>query len=173
MRKNIEKLLNSNMNGYYIANETGVAASVISRLRSGERTIDKLSLETAEKLSDFYEGFVKCDGYTKMYPDYFWSFVDENYDEEAMFDGEKYLNVEKLSDDTWNFDIIEFFALKDCYAVKKYEITNLEQKTKDLQADLQNYESTLVDESVYYVFDNKEKALKHFEGAKDFDEWIN
>lgn len=53
MRKVIENLLNSEITAYEISKQTGVSNSVISRLKSGERTIGKLSLDTAEKLYDY------------------------------------------------------------------------------------------------------------------------
>lgn len=46
----IERLLNSNLSAYYIHQQTGVAASSIQRLRSGDRQLNKLTLDSAEKL---------------------------------------------------------------------------------------------------------------------------
>lgn len=53
MRQQIQNLLNSDITSYEISKETGVSNSVLSRLRSGEREIGKLTLETAEKLYQF------------------------------------------------------------------------------------------------------------------------
>ncbi|HDG9757393.1 TPA: XRE family transcriptional regulator [Staphylococcus aureus] len=48
--KTIEKLLNSDLSAYYISKKTGVSASSIQRLRSGDRQLNKLTLDSAEKL---------------------------------------------------------------------------------------------------------------------------
>lgn len=53
MRKTIEKLLNSNLSSNHIATKTGISQSTISRIRSGERTIDNLTLKNAEKLYEY------------------------------------------------------------------------------------------------------------------------
>lgn len=46
----VKKLINSDLSAYHIHQATGVSASSIQRLRSGERQVEKLSLESAEKL---------------------------------------------------------------------------------------------------------------------------
>ncbi|MBO0377753.1 XRE family transcriptional regulator [Staphylococcus warneri] len=46
----IERLLSSDLSAYYISQQTGVSASSIQRLRSGNRKINKLTIDTAEKL---------------------------------------------------------------------------------------------------------------------------
>lgn len=46
----IERLLSSDLSAYYISKKTGVSASSIQRLRSGDRQINKLTIDTAEKL---------------------------------------------------------------------------------------------------------------------------
>ncbi|MBI5973942.1 hypothetical protein [Staphylococcus caledonicus] len=48
--KTIERLLESDLSAYYIHQQTGVSASSIQRLRSGERKLSKLTLDSAEKL---------------------------------------------------------------------------------------------------------------------------
>lgn len=48
--KTIERLLESDLSAYYIHQQTGVSASSIQRLRSGERNLSKLTLDSAEKL---------------------------------------------------------------------------------------------------------------------------
>lgn len=55
MRKEIEQLLASNLTTNRIATESGVSQSVVHRLRSGERTIGKLSIESGEKLKKYWE----------------------------------------------------------------------------------------------------------------------
>lgn len=53
MRQSIEKLLNSDLSSLHIAKQTDVDTSIISRLRNGERKIEKLSLGTAERLYEY------------------------------------------------------------------------------------------------------------------------
>lgn len=55
IEKEIQKLLHSNITGYQIWKATGVAESVISKLRSGERSVGNLTVQTAQKLLDFKE----------------------------------------------------------------------------------------------------------------------
>ncbi|WP_436881446.1 XRE family transcriptional regulator [Staphylococcus pasteuri] len=43
----------SDLSAYYIHQQTGVTASSIQRLRSGDRKISKLTLDSAEKLYMF------------------------------------------------------------------------------------------------------------------------
>ena len=51
--KMIDKLLNSDLSAFYISQQTGVDASSIQRIRSGERSLSRLSLEAGEKLFNF------------------------------------------------------------------------------------------------------------------------
>lgn len=46
----VEKLLQSDESAYSISKATGVDASTIQRVRSGDRKLANLTLETAEKL---------------------------------------------------------------------------------------------------------------------------
>ncbi|NJI63829.1 XRE family transcriptional regulator [Staphylococcus epidermidis] len=46
----IERPLNSDLYAYYIHQKTGVTASSIQRLGSGERQLNKLTLDSTEKL---------------------------------------------------------------------------------------------------------------------------
>lgn len=55
MRKQIEKLLNSDISTSAIAKGAGVPWSTVADLRKGETSIDKIALLTAEKLNDFAE----------------------------------------------------------------------------------------------------------------------
>ena len=55
MRKEIEKLLASDLSAYRIAKDTGIAQSKISGLRSGSIKIENLTLAIAEKLVSYYE----------------------------------------------------------------------------------------------------------------------
>ncbi|HGO3994634.1 TPA: hypothetical protein ACK1AU_002590 [Staphylococcus aureus] len=51
--KTIDKLLNSDLSAFNISKETGVDASSIQRIRSGKRSLSRLSLEAGEKLFNF------------------------------------------------------------------------------------------------------------------------
>ncbi|WP_061593257.1 hypothetical protein [Streptococcus gordonii] len=55
MRKQIEKLLNSDISTSAIAKGVGVPWSTVADLRKGKTSIDKMALLTAEKLNDFAE----------------------------------------------------------------------------------------------------------------------
>lgn len=59
----IERLLNSDLSAYYIHQKTGMTASSIQRLRSGERQLNKLTLDSTdkEKGRDFVESGGKYD----------------------------------------------------------------------------------------------------------------
>lgn len=56
IKKEIQKLLDSDITGYRIYKETGVDQAVISKLRSGERKIEDLTVSTADKLLKFKGG---------------------------------------------------------------------------------------------------------------------
>lgn len=55
MRREIEKLINSEITAYKISKETGVSVGNISELKSGKRKIGNLTLDTAEKFYDYYQ----------------------------------------------------------------------------------------------------------------------
>jgi len=55
IRKQIEKLLNSDISTSAIAKGAGVPWSTVADLRKGKNSIDKMALLTAEKLNDFAE----------------------------------------------------------------------------------------------------------------------
>ena len=52
-KKMIIELIESDITGYQIYKETGVAQYVISQLRQGKREVDNLTLNTTEKLYDY------------------------------------------------------------------------------------------------------------------------
>lgn len=56
IKKEVKKLLDSDITGYRIYKETGVDQAVISKLRSGERKIEDLTVSTADKLLKFKGG---------------------------------------------------------------------------------------------------------------------
>lgn len=53
INKTINELLESNINTNQLAKETGINYSIIYRLRSGERNINNLKVDTAEKLYNY------------------------------------------------------------------------------------------------------------------------
>ena len=52
-KKMIIELIESDITGYQIYKETGVAQYVLSQLRQGKREVDNLTLNTTEKLYDY------------------------------------------------------------------------------------------------------------------------
>ncbi|UXR70307.1 hypothetical protein MUA26_04030 [Staphylococcus sp. IVB6246] len=53
MRKEIEKLLDSDISHYKISQVTNVNSKTISELRSGKRKVGNITLDTAEKLYNY------------------------------------------------------------------------------------------------------------------------
>lgn len=53
MREQIQRLLDSDLSSLHIAKQSDVEQSTIYRLRSGERQLGRLGLNTAEKLYKF------------------------------------------------------------------------------------------------------------------------
>ncbi|WP_301419802.1 hypothetical protein [Mammaliicoccus lentus] len=58
MRKQIKKLLKSDVTGYRIAKKTGLGESLVSNLRNGKRSLDDLSLKSAELLVEFKQNWI-------------------------------------------------------------------------------------------------------------------
>ncbi|MGD6773326.1 hypothetical protein [Staphylococcus simulans] len=52
-KRMIIELIESDITGYQINKETGVAQYVISQLRQGKRGVDNLTLNTTEKLYEY------------------------------------------------------------------------------------------------------------------------
>nr|WP_228522788.1 hypothetical protein [Staphylococcus chromogenes] len=61
MRETIQRLLNGSESSLQIALKTGVSQSVISRIRSGERNLGNISLDSAEKLYNYQKGSEKME----------------------------------------------------------------------------------------------------------------
>ncbi len=55
LSEKIQAVINSKSSAYKIEQLTGVSSSIIIRLRNHTRSIDKLSLSTAEKLESYYD----------------------------------------------------------------------------------------------------------------------
>lgn len=53
LRKQIQKLLNSDLSSLHIAKKSGVPQSTVYRLRTRERQLGKLGLDNAEKLYNY------------------------------------------------------------------------------------------------------------------------
>ena len=59
LRKEILKLIDSDITGYKVYKETGLSQTIISDLRNGKRNIDNISLKNAEILADFARNNLK------------------------------------------------------------------------------------------------------------------
>ena len=55
MLENVNNLINSEISGYKIWQETGVSQSQISRLRKGEIEVGNISTDNSVKLNKFWE----------------------------------------------------------------------------------------------------------------------
>ena len=55
MQDEIQELLNSGISAYAISKGSGVSQSVITRLRSRDRKIEKLTIETGQRLLDYWK----------------------------------------------------------------------------------------------------------------------
>lgn len=54
MRKNVEKLFNSEISSYKISKDTGITNSTVTRLRNGSSNIDDAKFIHVEKLNNYY-----------------------------------------------------------------------------------------------------------------------
>ncbi|MBO1200026.1 XRE family transcriptional regulator [Staphylococcus simiae] len=61
--RTVKKLINSNLSAYEIGKKTGVDSASIRRIRRGERTVEKLSFDTAEKLYNYQKEMEAEDKY--------------------------------------------------------------------------------------------------------------
>lgn len=55
IEKEINDLLASDISAYRIAKDSGVAQPVITKLRNGNRKVSNLTVESAQKLLDYWE----------------------------------------------------------------------------------------------------------------------
>ena len=55
VEQNINNLLNSNITGYKISQDTGISQSFISRLRSSESKLDNTNWSVIKTLNDYAE----------------------------------------------------------------------------------------------------------------------
>lgn len=53
IEKEIKRILALPISAYQLSKESGVAESTLSRLKSGEREVKKMSVETAQKILDY------------------------------------------------------------------------------------------------------------------------
>lgn len=61
VEQNINNLLNSNITGYKISQDTGISQSFISRLRSSESKIDNTNWNVIKILNEYAEKELKDD----------------------------------------------------------------------------------------------------------------
>lgn len=54
IEKEINELLASDITAYRMAKDSGVAQSVITKLRNGNRKVSNLTVESAQKLLDYW-----------------------------------------------------------------------------------------------------------------------
>lgn len=54
MRHAVQRLLKSNLTGYYIAKHTGISQTTITYLRKEKRTLDNMTLKNMELLYQLY-----------------------------------------------------------------------------------------------------------------------
>lgn len=54
IKKNIQKLLESDITNYRIYKDTGIAQSTLSDLKNGKTSIDSMCLDNALKLNEYY-----------------------------------------------------------------------------------------------------------------------
>ena len=66
LSEKIQELLESNQTSYSISKHSGVPAGNIYRLRNGERKIENLHLDVAEKLGSYYDNNFKRLGENNM-----------------------------------------------------------------------------------------------------------
>lgn len=57
IKKNIEKLLNSDLSNYRISKRTGIDQATLSRIKNGKTKIDDMKLDNALKLNNFWEEY--------------------------------------------------------------------------------------------------------------------
>lgn len=55
LAEKVQQVLDSDVSGYAISKRTGITQTVISRLRKGQASVDKLSIESADKIAQFYD----------------------------------------------------------------------------------------------------------------------
>lgn len=60
MRNLIEQLINSDLTAYRISKDTGIALSVIQKIKDGTSKLDNISLKNAEILSKYWEEKKGC-----------------------------------------------------------------------------------------------------------------
>lgn len=61
VERNINNLLNSNITGYKISQDTGISQSFISRLRSSESKLDNTNWSVIKILNEYAEKELKDD----------------------------------------------------------------------------------------------------------------
>ncbi|QRF17736.1 hypothetical protein H6Y62_08995 [Staphylococcus lugdunensis] len=154
MRKQIEELIKSDVSTTKIAYKTGISKSIISRLRSGEREIGKLTLETAEKLADF----------AKLYHDYANRKQIELSDDIEFIDS-AYLNYSSISDSTIGY-FISFEEIAEIESDDKmyFQLILKYADEIDIDQDIDAIERQIFDDEVeeeVLYFENYESAFAY------------
>mgnify|MGYP004708042861 CR=1 FL=1 len=55
LKAQIQELLDSDISAYRIGKESGVSQPIITQLRNGHRSIGRLTVNSAQKLIDYWE----------------------------------------------------------------------------------------------------------------------
>src|SRR5699024_7788530 len=149
MRKEIQRLLDSDLSSLHIAKKSGVEQSTVYRLRSGERKLGNLGLDKAEKLYKYAISMNKM--------------TDTQSEEYVVENGYELENVDEKSEREGNdFHIKELYVLnngeEELYAVAEYDVIDFEQKTDDIMNELYEYQTTTTFDKTYTNFECKKEA---------------
>jgi len=63
IKRNIQKLIDSDITNYRIYKDTGIAQSTLSDLKNGKTTIDSMRLDNALKLNEYFLKNIKNRGW--------------------------------------------------------------------------------------------------------------
>lgn len=158
MRKQIEELLKSDVTGYRIAKKTGLGESLVSNLRNGKRSLNDLSLNSAELLAEFKQNWdvyqnaeqIEVEGEVvhveSMFTNY--SNIQKNKNQETYWIG--YEEINKVEVNGQSVYEIEFKYSDEINIFKELEV--VEQEI---------WENEQVEEKIYFVkFDEALAYLK-------------
>lgn len=182
MRKTIEKLLNSNESSLQIALKTGVSQSVVSRIRSGERQLGNLSLDSAEKLFKYQKELEKMEEIENKivevenpnnitdYESLVRYYMDINYYDD-IYDVE-YAEIAKVEHDNGNeYYTVELNTVREIpFKDEIIETVDLENLFARFESEDQRGETAT--EIIYFhtIKDAKDYIEVVLEGIEDFEE---
>lgn len=165
MRKQIEELLKSDVTGYRIAKKTGLGESLVSNLRNGKRSLNDLSLKSAELLFEFKQNW---DMYQKA--------------EQIEVEGEivhlkrmfiNYSIISKHNENYWiGFEEINKVEVNDC-SIYEIEFKYADEINifKDLDVVEQDIiENEQVEEKIYFA--EYDHALSYLKIKYDVNELV-